>query len=91
MKSKVFKLAHQIKSSFSTFSQALKAAWKIIKMQMGYLETVMFAKSTGEVRKAEVIAIGSLTTIEKGFVRFIEIIEGKSQWRSFRIERMIFN
>jgi len=90
MKSKVFALAHQIKESFTSWSDALKAAWRIVKMQLGYPTEISFAKSTGEIRTAKVVAIGSLSTIERGFIRFVEIVEGISQWRSFRIEKMIF-
>lgn len=34
MKASVMTLAHQIKSAFKTFSQALKAAWTIIKARI---------------------------------------------------------
>jgi hypothetical protein len=57
---------------------------------LGYPTEISFAKSTGEIRTAKVVAIGSLSTIERGFIRFVEIVEGISQWRSFRIEKMIF-
>ena len=90
MKSKVFKLAHSIKHFFNSFANALKAAWRIVKMQAGIKTNISFAKEDGEVREAEVIAISSLSTLEKGFVRFVEIVDGVSQWRSFRLERMIF-
>ena len=90
MKSKVFKLAHLIKGLFQSFSQALKAAWKITKLSLGKKQRIVFAKEGGEVRTADAIACASLSTVEKGFVRFLEqITPDQTQWRSFRIERMI--
>lgn len=87
---KAMRLAHQIKDLFSSFSQALKAAWQIAKLAAGFSINITFAKDTGEVRNAHAIACGGLSTIEKGFVRFVEQLEeGRTQWRSFRIERLI--
>lgn len=89
-KSKLFKLAHKIKNLFENFSKALKAAWKIMKISMGIPTRIVFANSDGEERKALAINMGSFSTIEKGFVRFVEQLEnGLTQWRSFRIERLI--
>ena len=89
-KRKLFNLAHFIKCNFGSFSQALKAAWKIIKLQLGKAVTITFAKSGGEVRDARAIACSSLETVfTKGFLRFVEQVPGGTQWRSFRIERMI--
>ena len=61
----------------SSFSFALKKAWVIIKLQ------------SGEYRKATAVLTGSLDTLEKGFVKFVEMVEGKAQWRSFRIENLL--
>ena len=77
-------IAHAIKSQFTSFRAALKAAWQIIKSGL-----ITFAKETGEVRTAK---IETFTTIDrtKGFARFVEIIDGdKTQFRSFRFERLI--
>jgi len=90
--SRAFKLAHQIKSTFKNFSQALRAAWMIVKLQAGVRTPIQFAKDTGEVREAVAIACGSLSTIEKGFLKFVEWVnDEKTQWRSFRIERLILS
>lgn len=90
MKSQVMTLAHQIKASFDNFSQALKAAWRIIKLKMGIRTKITFVKKTGEIREAVAIALGSLSTIEKGYVKFVELLEGgNSQWRSFRIQTLL--
>ena len=77
-------IAHAIKSQFSTFKAALKAAWKIILSGL-----VTFAKETGELRTAK---IETFTTIErtKGYARFVEIKDdGSTQFRSFRFERLV--
>ncbi len=84
-------IAHKIKRLFTTFSDALKAAWMIVKLYLGKATKITFAKDTGELRTAKAIAIGTLSTIEKGYLRFIEMIgEGQTQWRSFRIGRLVF-
>lgn len=91
MKSKVFKIAHQIRNQFSNFSTALKAAWRIVKMEMGIKTPITFAKKDGELRDAVAIGCGSLITLEKGYLRFVEILDdGTEQWRSFRIKRLVF-
>jgi hypothetical protein len=74
----------------SSFSIALKRAWVIIKLQSGEPRIIEFAKdTTGEYRKATAVLTGSLDTLEKGFVKFVELVEGKAQWRSFRIENLL--
>lgn len=91
MNKKAFQLAHLFKSLFSTFSDALKAAWKIAKLTFGRSQEITFAKkSTGEIRKANALAIGGLSTIKDGYIRFVEkVSEEQTQWRSFRIDHMI--
>lgn len=91
MKSKVFTLAHAIKSNFQSFSDALKAAWKIIKLTLSRQTEIKFAKKSGEIRKALALKIINLEdTIDRGFARFIEInSDGEEQFRSFKIERLI--
>ena len=90
-KSQVFTIAHQIRKYFSNFSQALKAAWRIVKIYAGRPTLIQFAKSSSELRKAKAIAAGSLKTITKGYVRFVELVEnGLTQWRSFKIANLVF-
>lgn len=92
MKSKVFKTAHQIKQYFTTWSEALKAAWAVVKLFFGRPINLTFAKSCGEVREAKAVKVYSLDTIKKGFIRFVEALEsGETQFRSFRLERLIFS
>lgn len=90
IRSKALKISHQIKSWFSNWGEAQKAGWILAKLQNGISVNFEFAKSEGEVRKAKAIAIGGLGTIAKGFVRFLEMVEDKTQWRSFRLERLVF-
>lgn len=55
MKSKLFKIAHAIKGQFENFSQALKQAWKIIKLQAKMMignVRFQYYKVSGEVREA---------------------------------------
>jgi hypothetical protein len=87
---KVFKTAWAIlKGGFAAnFAQALKKAWLIIKISAGIATKIVFAKETGEYREAVAVLTGGLDTIAQGFVRFVEIVEGKAQWRSFRISNL---
>jgi hypothetical protein len=63
MKSSVFTLAHKIKAQFTTWSEALKAAWKQIKDKFNTAKELKsmlasktvhfeFIKKNGEVREA---------------------------------------
>ncbi len=90
LNAKVFRTAWQIlKGGFATnFGQALKKAWLIIKLSAGVSTKIVFAKETGEYREATAVLTGSLDTIKDGFVRFVEMVEGKAQWRSFRISNL---
>ena len=60
MKTKLFKIAHAIKAQFATFGEALKQAWKIIKLQarmMAGNASFKFRKVDGSIREA----VGTLT------------------------------
>ena len=92
IQAKVFKTAwHILKGGFAfNFSQALKKAWVIIKISLGKAVNITFAKDeTGELRDANAVLTGGLDTVSNGFVRFVEMVEGKAQWRSFRIENLL--
>lgn len=78
------KIAHGIKSKYTSFKAALIAAWQIIKNK-----TVKFAKEGGEIRDAH---FETFTTIElsKGYARFLEILsDGSTQFRSLRFDRIL--
>ena len=89
-KSKVMKTAWAIfKSGFAvSFGQALRKAWVLIKITLGNGIKISYAKETGELREAVALQLGGLSTITKGFIRYMENINGSNQWRSFRIERL---
>lgn len=82
-----FKLAHSLyqylRTQFTSFSVALKAAWKIIKDG-----TITFVKESGEIRTATIEKITMLDKA-KGFAKFIEKTEDGTQYRSFRFERVV--
>jgi hypothetical protein len=92
IQSKVFKIAHQIKSYFATWSETLRAAWHIVKLFLGRITSLKFAKiSTGEVRVSNAPNI-SLNSLKNGCIKFTEINEdGAIQYRSFRVETLILN
>ena len=54
MRQKVMTLAHQIKEFFTNFSEALKFAWKKVKLQIKLASGITYfqfkKKSTGELR-----------------------------------------
>lgn len=90
MKSKVFTLAHQIKHLFNSFSDALKAAWRIVKAEFGKVVNVCYSKLDESTRYAEMVGINTISPI-KDYVRYYEIIEGEQQTRCFKISRLLFN
>jgi len=91
-KSKVFKTAWTILKAglADTLSIALKKAWIICKVSFGIPTTINFAKAeTGELRTANAIQIGSFETIKDGYIKFVESVDGKALWKSFRIANLI--
>ena len=89
--SELFTIAWTIKKLglAGSFSEALKKAWIIMKIKLAGNVAISFAKKTGEVRAAKALSIGNLDTLNRGFVRYIENIDGKDSWRSFRIDRLM--
>ncbi len=89
---KALKMAHRIqKSGFTaSFSESMKKGWILAKISLGIPTMISFAKTeTGEVREAKAIQLGSIGTIQDGYVRFIEDDNGTAQWRSFKIENLM--
>jgi len=77
-------LAHTIRKSAKVpMSNALKAAWTLFK-KGGVKAVEFFKKETGELRHAAISAI-TFVSIEKDLVRFIEIADGKEQFRSAKL------
>lgn len=66
MKSQLFKIAHAIKAQFNSWSEALRHAWKVIKLKIQLKSGEVkfkFKKVDGSIREA----LGTLNiTIEKG-------------------------
>lgn len=78
-------------SIFTNIKDALRAAWKIMKIAAGIPTKIRYTKvETGEVRDAVALQVGSLSTIESGYIRYMEEINNVFQWRSFRINTIIF-
>ena len=75
---------------FKSFSVALKAAWRILKIQAGIATDITYVKSdTAEIRNARALQVGTLSTLVDGYVRYMEEIENRFQWRSFRIANLV--
>lgn len=96
MKTKLFKIAHSIKGQYATFSEALTAAWKVIKltikMKLGNVN-FSFNKIDGSVRNA----IGTLKNVPATLgtkapnLSLFTYYDVEAQgWRSSRIENLIF-
>jgi len=98
MKSQLFKIAHAIKAQFNSWSEALRHAWKVIKlkakMKIGEVK-FKFRKVDGSIREA----LGTLNiTIEKGEnnrsktpnhgqIAYFDLQQGG--FRSFKAENLI--
>lgn len=98
MKSQLFKIAHAIKSNYTSFSEALKHAWKVIKLKIQLKRgevSFKFKKVDGTIRTA----LGTLNlTVEKGEgnktkapnygqIAYFDLQKG--QYRSFKAENLI--
>jgi len=96
MKSRLFKIAHSIKANYTTFSEALTAAWKIIKLRMAMkLGAVAFSfmKVDGTLRKA----IGTLKDVPAStgvkatnYGQFIYWDVETAGYRSAKVQNLIF-
>ncbi len=95
MKTLLFKIAHSIKANYSTFSDALKQAWKIIKlrMKMKFSNVVFqYKKVDGSIRNA----VGTLNvsyeskggkSVNYSVVNYFDT--ESNGWRSFKSENLI--
>lgn len=96
MKTRLFKIAHQIKGSFANFSAALKYAWRVVKLQQRMkTENVSFVyrKVDGTIREA----IGTLNVQYErktdaapkyDSVAYFDVEAGG--FRSFKVENLIY-
>ena len=80
-------LAHLIKSQFDTFGEALSKAWKIAKVCLGYTDEITFVKGDDSIRTAKVEKI-LIKSYSKGCMKFIEKLNGTTQFRAFRVEKI---
>lgn len=77
---------------FKSFRLALKAAWKVLKIQAGIATDITYVKvDTGEIRNARALQFGSLSTIVEGYLKYMEEINGLYSWRSFRIANLVIS
>ena len=80
IRTQVMATYNRIKKHFKTFSDAMRAAWRLVK------GTVTFAKiNTGEVRTMHIEYIGK--TDVNGLIKVVETGKG---FRSFYIQNIIF-
>lgn len=95
MKTLLFKIAHSIKGQFASFSEALKQAWKVIKLRMKLSRgnaSFKFVKVDGTIREA----VGTLNiqyeakgTKEKNYSLFNYYDVISEGWRSFKVANLI--
>lgn len=96
MKSLLFKIAHKVKLKFNSFSEALKYAWKVIKLRMKMKKGIVsfrFKKVDGSIREA----VGTLPTTPQGngtrepnLKVFTYFDIEKNDYRCSRIDALIF-
>lgn len=96
MRTKLFKIAHAIKGNFATFADALRHAWKVIRIYMKMRShNVKFAyiKKDGSLRNA----IGTLnvdyerkTDRETNYSLLTYFDVEANGWRSASINSLIF-
>ena len=101
LRSQVFTLAHFIRTQFETFSQALKRAWKVIKLKLSLrtqsIVSFSFKKANGTVREAKGTLLPDLIAkhVKGGSnrkknplqVKYYDLDKGA--FRSFNILRLI--
>lgn len=97
MKRRLMKMAWSIAKNYSTFAEALTAAWRAIKLQCRLLTepvvTFRYKKIDGSIREA----VGTLETVPQtkgsdraknyGVINYFDITA--QGWRSFKAENLI--
>lgn len=100
IQSKVFTFAHQIKTNFQSWSNALKFAWKKLKIQAKLSSGKIhfsFIKKSGEIRPAYGTTNNSFFNYEnKGnvsgcwyIVKYYDL--QKDGWRCFDLRKLLIN
>lgn len=98
MKSLLFKIAHTVKSKFNSFSEALKYAWKVIKLRMKMKKGIVsfsFKKVDGSIREAVGTLKASVIPQVKGDGKpninvFTYFDVEKQSYRCAKIDALIF-
>ena len=87
MKSILFKLMHTLRRFGHSLSQALKLAWQLVTKKPSV--TVSFTKEDGEPRTATA-TISSILINANGelYAKFVEVLDGAPQYRSFNFNRL---
>lgn len=79
LRSRAISLYNKIKKHFSSFSAAMKAAWRIAKGEISFAKV-----GTGEVRSMKIDFVSSIS--ESGLVKVLETGNG---WRCFYLSHII--
>lgn len=98
MKTLLFIIAHKVKANFSNFAEALKYAWKVIKLRTQMTKTIVafkFKKIDGSVREAIGTLQASLLPQSKGTGKsnagvFTYFDVEKQEYRCAKVESLIF-
>jgi len=98
MKSLLFTIAHKVKSNFANFSDALKYAWRVIKLRVKLTREVVafkFRKVDGSIREALGTLKAEFLPASKGTGKsnpsvFTYFDVEKQEYRCARIESLIF-
>ena len=96
MKTELFKIAHSIKEKFNSFGEALKSAWRVIKMKIKMKKgnvSFKFVKKDGSIREA----VGTLNvdythkgSKSKNYSVFNYFDLESNGWRSFQVHGLIY-
>lgn len=96
MKTLLFTIAHKVKANFANFSEALKYAWKVIKLKSRMTKAVVafkFKKVDGSIREAVGTLQKSIVPQTKGIgsspAVFTYFDMDKNEYRCAKIESLI--
>lgn len=99
LKSRLMSIAHAVKSQFASFSEALKHAWRVIRMYKAMKSkdvSFSFKKVDGSLRLANGTLRADALPESKGsdrptnFGLFVYFDLDANAWRSAKVENLIF-
>lgn len=102
LKSRLMSIAHAIKGQFATFAEALRHAWRVVRLYRNLTKQTVsfrFRKVSGEIREAVGTLRADMLPESKGtgcavnfgvLVYFDLSVEGGGAWRSAKVEKLIF-